>query len=50
LLGTVRERKHSPGGPELVRAALVYRFDGALIREILMHLPSRHRRGLRSPD
>ena len=27
---------YSPGGPEVVRAVLVYRFDGALIREILI--------------
>ncbi len=27
---------YSPAGPEMVRAVLVYRFDGALIREILI--------------
>lgn len=27
---------YSPGGPEAVRAVLIYRFDGALIHEILI--------------
>jgi hypothetical protein len=27
---------YSPGGPEVVRAVLIYRFDGALIHEILI--------------
>jgi hypothetical protein len=27
---------YSPGGPDVVRAVLVYRLDGALIREILI--------------
>jgi hypothetical protein len=27
---------YSPGGPEVVRALLIYRFDGALIHEIVI--------------
>jgi len=27
---------YSPGGPHVVRAVLVYPFDGALLREILI--------------